>query len=138
MGKERARGNMKKKGYNATQCSACLHQCNEECPAFNVCAKRILIVGGITKLKAHYRKLVEKKGAIFEYHDGYMNGGTRGLEGRVRRSDVVLCPVSCNSHMACLCLKRLCLKHKKPVRMISSASLSAISKALIGQQPVLN
>jgi len=109
-----------------------LNKCDEQCPAFDLCAKRILIVGGITKLKAYYRKLVQEKGGIFEYHDGYMNGGKRGLEGQVKRSDVVLCPVSCNSHTACLSLKRLCQKHNKPVQMLPNASLSAILQALVG------
>ena len=107
-----------------------LNQCNERCPAFDLCAKRVLIVGGITKLQAYYRKLVEEKGGVFEYHDGYMNGGKRGLERQVKRSDVVLCPVNCNSHTACLSVKKLCQKHRKPIQMLSSASLSAISKAL--------
>ncbi|MBW1740471.1 MAG: DUF2325 domain-containing protein [Deltaproteobacteria bacterium] len=109
-----------------------LNQCDEQCPAFDLCAKRILIVGGITKLQAYYRKLIEEKGGVFEYHDGYMNGGKRGLETRVKRSDIILCPVNCNSHNACLSVKRLCRKHNKPVQMLSSASLSAISQALIG------
>ena len=110
---------------------ASLNQCDEQCPAFDLCAKRILIVGGITKLEAYYRELIEERGGVFEYHDGYMNGGKHSLEGRVKRSDVVLCPVNCNSHNACLSVKKLCQKHKKPVQMLAGASLSAISQALI-------
>lgn len=107
-----------------------LNQCDEQCPAFDLCAKRVLIVGGITKMQAYYRDLIEQKGGIFEYHDGYMNGGKRGLEGQVKRSDIVLCPVNCNSHGGCLSVKKLCQKHNKPVQMLSGASLSAISQAI--------
>ncbi len=81
-------------------------------------------------MQAYYRDLIEQKGGIFEYHDGYMNGGKRGLEGQVKRSDIVLCPVNCNSHGGCLSVKKLCQKHNKPVQMLSGASLSAISQAI--------
>ncbi len=96
-------------------------------PSFDLSGKRILIVGGITKIKAFYRQAIEKKGAVFEYHDGW---GKHGLEGLIRRSDMVLCPVNCNSHNACLNVKKLCKKYCKCVRMLPSSSLSAISQAL--------
>ena len=111
--------------------------CEATCPEYDSCPKRILIVGGITKLKSHYRRLVKNSGADFEYHDGYMRSGKQGLEGPVRRSDIVLCPISCNSHGACSSLKRLCRKHKKPFCMLRSASLSSVSKALMGHERVL-
>jgi hypothetical protein len=99
----------------------------EDCPLFDLCGKRILIVGGITKIKTFYRRAIEKKGAVFEYHDGW---GKHGLEGLVRRSDMVLCPVNCNSHNACLSVKKLCKKYCKRVQMLPSSSSSAISQAL--------
>ncbi|MBW1745825.1 MAG: DUF2325 domain-containing protein, partial [Deltaproteobacteria bacterium] len=52
------------------------------------------------------------------------------LEGLVRRSDMVLCPVNCNSHNACLNVKKLCKKYCKRVQMLPSSSLSSISQAL--------
>ncbi|MCD4805265.1 MAG: DUF2325 domain-containing protein [Desulfobacterales bacterium] len=52
------------------------------------------------------------------------------MEGLVRRSDMVLCPVNCNSHNACLCVKKLCKKYCKPVQMLPSSSSSSISQAL--------
>ncbi|MBE9570361.1 MAG: DUF2325 domain-containing protein [Proteobacteria bacterium] len=106
-------------------------QCDENCPAFDLCAKRILIVGGMTKLKFLYRDLVEEKGGVFDYHDGYMRGGEDILEEKVRRSDVVLCPVDVNSHNACLSVKRICKKIQKPYQMLSSSSLTSITRALI-------
>jgi cytochrome oxidase Cu insertion factor (SCO1/SenC/PrrC family) len=106
------------------------NQCDQECPEFDLCAKRILIVGGMTKLKSFYRQLVEEKGGLFEYHDGAMHGGVNGLEGKVTRSDLILFPVSCNSHNACSSVKKLAQKHGKVVRMLPNASLSCIAQAL--------
>jgi hypothetical protein len=106
-------------------------QCDESCPAFDLCAKRILIVGGITKLKSLYRDLVEEKGGVFDYHDGYMRGGKGVLAEKVRRSDVVLCPVDVNSHKACLSVKKVCKKLQRPYQMLSNSSLTGITRALV-------
>ncbi len=99
-----------------------------DCPLFDLSGKRILIVGGISKIKAFYRRLIEEKSAVFEYHDGW---GKHGLEGLIRRSDMVLCPVNCNSHNACLSVKKLCKKYCKRVQMLPNSSLSSISQALL-------
>ncbi len=107
-------------------------KCNEGCPAFDLCARRILIVGGISKLKKFYQDMIEKMGGVFEYHDG--GNGSRLtddiLQGLVSRADVVLCPVNVNSHRACLSIKRICKTHHKPYYMLASSSLSSISEAL--------
>jgi len=112
--------------------------CNEECPKFQLCAKRILIVGGITKIKHLYRNLVESSGGQFDYHDGYMKNGKQNIEAQVMRSDLILCPVNCNSHGACDRVKKLCRKHNKPVKMLPSSSLSSISNALIDNSVQMN
>ena len=108
-----------------------LDRCDETCPSFNLCQKRILIVGGITKIEALYRQIVEENGGIFDYHDGYMKGGVKGLDNQVRRADMVLCPTNCNSHTACLVAKKLGKKHRTPVRMLASSSLNSISQTLL-------
>jgi hypothetical protein len=108
-----------------------LDRCDETCPAFDLCQKRILIVGGITKIEALYRQIVEENGGIFDYHDGYMKGGIKTLETRVKRADMVLCPTNCNSHTACLVVKKLGKKHRTPVRMLASSSLNSISQTLL-------
>ena len=38
-----------------------MNHCDDSCPSFNLCRKRILLVGGITKMEALYREVVEKK-----------------------------------------------------------------------------
>lgn len=99
----------------------------EACPNFDACSKRILIVGGLTKLKEMYRKIVESKGGIFDYHSGRIRNGKNNLEARVKRSDMVICPVNHNSHNACLKVKHFCNKHNKDIHMIPGSSLTAIS-----------
>jgi len=116
-----------------SQIASCVEikpQCRESCPRPELCAKRILIVGGLTKMKQLYQNLVESSGGQFEYHDGYMHNGMRNLEDRVKRCDLVICPVNCNSHGACSKVKEICQKHRKPFKMLPSSSLSAISGAL--------
>lgn len=118
-------------GCEGEACSAKEGSCEgESCPRFDLCAKRVLIVGGITKFRHLYRDLVESGGGVFDYHDGYMTSGKQNLEARVKRSDLVICPVNCNSHGACIKVKRFCRKHNKAINMLPSASISAISSAL--------
>ena len=107
-----------------------MNRCNNACPIFDLCRKRVLIVGGITRMEALYRRLIEDAGGIFEYHDGYMHGGAKQLENSLKRADIVLCPVNCNSHGACSLVKNLGKKHNKPVHMLASFSLSTVSHVL--------
>lgn len=97
-------------------------------------SKRVLIVGGMTKIKHLYQHLVESSGGEFEYHDGYLKRGSKGLDRQVKHSDIIICPVNCNSHNACSKVKKLCQKHKKPLKILSNASISAITTALAQQK----
>jgi hypothetical protein len=112
------------------------NRCDASCPSFDLCKRRVLIVGGLTKMEALYRQMIEDGGGIFEYHDGYMKNGLRNLESRLRRADIVLCPTSCNSHAACSLVKSLGKKHNKPVCILASSSLSAMAQALSGNAGV--
>ncbi len=107
-----------------------LNRCDATCPSFDLCKKRILLVGGITRMESLYRELVENSGGVFDYHDGYMKKGVKKLENRLKRADVVVCPVSCNSHAACSMVKNLAKKHNKTVHILANCSLNAISQAL--------
>ncbi len=104
---------------------------DEECPRRRLCAKRIFMIGGITKMKSYYRQIVEKAGGEFDYHNGYIRNSNEDLAAKVRRCDVVVCPVSCNSHNACLKVKHLCSRYNKELKILNSASLSAVTAALI-------
>jgi hypothetical protein len=111
----------------------CGAPCGNHCMKFQLCARRILIVGGITKMRHLYRDLIESCGGEFDYHDGCIKPGVKKLEAQVGRSDIVLCPVNCNSHGACEKVKSLCKKLNKPVRMLPQSSLSNISGALMSK-----
>jgi hypothetical protein len=115
---------------------ACRERCRrdelpQETPA-PVCPRRILIVGGMTKLHHLYRDLVAAAGGELDYHDGYLRQSSDNLQARIARSDLVICPVNCNSHNACKRVKGVCKRLKKPLQLLPSASLSAIAAALHG------
>lgn len=111
--------------------------CEGTCPIFDLCRKRILIVGGITRMEPFYREVVEANGGIFDYHDGGMNGKANGLECSLKRADLVLCPVNCNSHAACLLVKRLGKKYGKPIYMMPNFSMNAVTQKLAGLSPAV-
>ncbi|MCG8632534.1 MAG: DUF2325 domain-containing protein [Desulfobacterales bacterium] len=106
---------------------------DDTCPNYQLCAKRVFMIGGITKMKSYYRDIVEKAGGEFDYHDGYLKNSNANLAAKVKRCDVVVCPVSCNSHNACLKVKKLCHRYNKELKILNSASLSAVTTALFVQ-----
>lgn len=113
-----------------------LNRCDETCPSFDLCRKRILIVGGINRMESLYRQLIEENGGIFEYHDGHIKGGKKALENRIMRADIVLCPVNINSHVACSVVKKMGKKHRKFVQMLAGSGLGVMSQALSECQEV--
>ena len=111
---------------------ASMNHCDATCSSFDLCKKRILIVGGVTRMESLYRDLIEGSNGVFEYHDGYVKKGNKDLEIRLKRADIVLCPVNCNSHAACSMVKNLGKKHNKPVHILANTSLSTVSQILWG------
>ncbi len=113
-----------------------LIRCRDNCPAEGrpgfVCPRRVLIVGGMTKLQHLYRELVETVGGELDYHDGYLRQAGDNLQARIGRSDLVICPANCNSHNACKRVKGICKRLNKRLHILPSASLSAITAALQG------
>ncbi len=108
--------------------------CNTPCPCAN-CPKKVLIVGGIERMEPLYRQLIEANGHEFEYHAGHLRKGGNKLENLLQRADMILCPVNCNSHAACLQVKSLCKKHKKSLHIMKNFSLSAIERTLVEHLP---
>jgi hypothetical protein len=107
-----------------------INTCDKSCAVFDLCKKRVLIVGGIARMETLYRQLIESSGGVFEYHEGHMKGGSKELENSLKRSDIVLCPVNCNSHAACTMVKNLGKKHNKPVHMLPNFSLNIVSQVI--------
>ena len=117
---------------NISSCFKSNDSCSgSDCPKFLFCPRRILVVGGRTRMKQHYRNLIESHGGEFEYHDGCMKGGELNLENRIKRSDIVICPVNCNSHGACESVKKFCQRHSKPFKMLPTSSITSVLKAMI-------
>ena len=112
--------------------TSCPDHCDPTCPAFDVCRKRVLIVGGIERMEARYREFIEGAGGTLDYHDGSLQGGVRQLERYLLRADVIICPVNCNSHGACIKVKKLAKKHQKTFYMLPNASLTTLSKLFNG------
>lgn len=120
---------------DCADCGACGgRSCDSSCPAFDLCRKRVLIVGGVERMEALYRDFIERGGGELDYHNGSLQGGSRRLERSLRRADIILCPVNCNSHGACVKVKNLAKKHKKTFYMLPNGSLSTISRLLGGGQ----
>lgn len=117
-----------RKACAGAECSG--GDCSPRCPSYSLCEKRVLIVGGIERMEKAYRKFIEERGGIFEYHAGHMKSGGKALENSVQRADLVLCPVNCNSHGACLKVKSLGKKYNKPVHMLSNFSLSTLARTM--------
>ncbi len=92
----------------------------------------VLVVGGLTKMEALYRELIEKNYGTFEHHDGRVNTGTglKELINQVKRADFVLCCIDHSSHTSALVAKKVSKKFKKPFRVLISSSLSNISSTL--------
>lgn len=107
--------------------------CDDRCPAFELCRKRVLIVGGVERMEALYRTLIEGRGGELDYHSGHLRNGIDSLKRSLCRADIILCPVNCNSHGACLKVKELAKKHKKTFYMLPNGSLSTLSRLLGGE-----
>ncbi len=101
----------------------------DKCPRF--CDKCILFVGGLDRLEPHYRSLVEKEfGARFMRHDGDCHNGQARLINMVKRAEAVICPLNCNSHRACLCVKKICKELNKPCVLMRNSGLGSLNRVL--------
>jgi hypothetical protein len=98
------------------------------CPALS--GKNVLYVGGRCNLVRHYREMVERKGCRFHHHDGGVENSPSELYGKLSAADVVICPVDCVSHEACLSVKKACKHCMKPFLMLRSSGLSALARSL--------
>jgi len=100
------------------------------CPNNLLSGRCLLYVGGQHSLVPHYRKIVEQYGGKFFHHDGCKEEGHNVLENLTKQSDVVLFPINCVSHEACMKIKSICKQLKKPLLPIQTSSISALSKGI--------
>lgn len=120
-------------------CNECPTPTNgPDCPGRILCGKRLLYVGGRRNLVPRYREAVERLGGEFVHHDGGCEQSPHELSGLIGEAgagaDVVVCPVDCVSHDACLLVKKLCKLTGKRCLFIRSAGLSSLERSL-GELP---
>ena len=101
-----------------------------EAPAIDLCGRRIAYVGGREAAVRHFRALIERSNGQFAHHDGGVEDGAARLDGVLKQADVVLCPVDCVSHSACLRAKKFCKRTAKTFVPLRSASLSSLAAGL--------
>jgi hypothetical protein len=109
-----------------------IDQC-PECDKINLCQQRVLLVGGMEKMRGLYEETVVRLGGIFRYHSGKCFQSN--LNELVRWSDVVLCPVDVNSHDACMKVKRECKATGKRYFMLRKSSVSTVYRTLSSLVP---
>ncbi|WP_243361133.1 DUF2325 domain-containing protein [Fundidesulfovibrio terrae] len=118
--------------------NAALCEGGDGCPCPALAGKSVLYVGGRCNLVRHYREMVERQGLRFNHHDGGMESSPAELHGKLATADVVICPVDCVSHEACLTVKKACKHRMKPFVMLRSSGLSALARSLDQLGQVVN
>ena len=101
-----------------------------EIPAIDLCGRRIAYVGGRANTVGHFRAVVENLNGRFSHHDGGIDDNIGRLGGVLSQTDVVLCPVDCVSHGACLKAKIFCKQAAKPFVPLRTAGLSSFVAGL--------
>jgi hypothetical protein len=114
----------------APNCGHCSDQMAGRCPGRDLCGKKVLYVGGQSKMVPHYQQMVEHYGGQFMHHDGGVEAARSQLPKMLGTADVVFCPVDCVSHDACTCVKKMCKNYQKPFVMMRSSGLSTLAREL--------
>lgn len=96
-------------------------------------ALRIAVVGGLDRLETRYRKIVERLGGEFVFHNGYCNNGTHTLKNMVCGSDIIVFITSVNSHNAMWTVKAECRKSGKKITILKQTSPDALEKTLLAE-----
>lgn len=120
-------------GVTSGPAAGCPPPCNAakagDCPGPDLCGRRVLYVGGRNRQVAHFRTLVVQHNGELLHHDGGLSESVARLTAMLQSADVVLCPIDCVSHEACLRIKRICKRAAKRFVPLRSASLSLLSPA---------
>jgi hypothetical protein len=93
-------------------------------------AKRLLCVGGKTRLVPQYRAAVESANGVFLYHDGGVEDHLSRLPAMLRSADAVVCLAGDVSHCAYYAVKRYCKRFGKSCALLANSSASALSQGL--------
>jgi Uncharacterized protein conserved in bacteria (DUF2325) len=101
-------------------------------PSIDLDGTTILYVGGRTSQVHHMRTLVEQAGGAFVHHDGGIEDNDHRLTQLLSRGDIVMCPIDCVSHSACLRAKKFCQNKGKNFVPLRSSGLSSFVAGLEG------
>ncbi|MBI5248026.1 MAG: DUF2325 domain-containing protein [Desulfomonile tiedjei] len=120
--------------HDSSNCTENEKSINDGCPCqLTHClrGKRIAMVGGIDSLEAHYKNLVERSGGEFCRHNGRCCRGERRLEECIRSADLVVCPISVNSHFGANGVKKVCRRYGIDCCFPDSAGLGSLRNTLL-------
>jgi hypothetical protein len=92
--------------------------------------RTVLYVGGRARAIPGLRKLVETSNGRFLHHDAGREDGRAHLSDMLATADLVVCPVDCVSHDACLKCKRACKERGTPFAPLPSSGMGAFARYL--------
>jgi hypothetical protein len=92
--------------------------------------RRLLCVGGKTRLVPQYRAAIEGANGVFLYHDGGIEDHLSRLPGLLRSADAVVCLAADVSHCAYYAVKRYCKRFGKSCALLPGSSVSALTQGL--------
>jgi hypothetical protein len=93
--------------------------------------KTVALIGAMDKVASHYEHLIQELGGGCLRHDGDMRQGQKGLVDVIKRADIILCPVDCNSHGAVTCTKKVCRTLQKTCYFLRSSGVSHLRAKLM-------
>ncbi len=108
-------------------CSGCMM---DEQKRIDLCGKCILYVGGKPSVVSKCREMVELYGGEFLHHDGGKEENLTRLPAIMHRADAIFCPLDCISHNACLSVKKMSQRHRKPFMLLRSSGFSSFLKSV--------
>jgi len=97
----------------------------------NLSGSRVLYLGGRKNMYPFFKNIVSRCNGEFIPHDGGVENGTRQLHSALSKADIVLCPVDCVSHGACLKAKKICSDYGKRFVPLRSSGMSSLMRGLV-------
>lgn len=92
--------------------------------------ERIVLIGGLSRLKPAYQKAIESMGVHCMPHTGACSRGRKDLAQLVQRAHLVLCAWDHHSPHACEAVKAICKAFGKPCYFLSSSGVSQVRRIL--------
>ena len=96
----------------------------------DLAGRSIAYVGGRSRTMGHFRALIEELNGSFSHHDGGIDDNMSRLDRVLGQADVVMCPVDCVSHSACLKAKKFCKRNARTFVPLRNASLASLVTGL--------